>query len=703
MRGLRLPSLGALAAQARGEAEAQSHRWMLGAPIALGGGAATYFALTAEPPLWPLLALTVTAAAVTAAVQRWGRHRALGILALYLALFALGVTAAKVRTLRVATPIAPATEAARIEGWVTDVASASSDSARLVIAPVRIAGLEPEATPGRVRVTLPAQAAVPPGTPIRLTAFLSAPPSPASPGAYDFARDAYFQGIGGVGFSRATPSPAALPTPGWRLKLEMGVNALRWRMAQRIAGRMDAGSAGLGAAMITGYQAFLSEDTQTVLRNSGLAHIISISGLHMAIVGGFAFLLVRTLIAAWPWAALRLDGKKAAALFGMAAVLAYLVVSGAPPPALRSAITAAVAFGAILVDRRAISLHVLAVAALIILILQPEAVVAPGFQMSFAATTALVALAEVWPRPVRAINTPWPIRLVQDGLAWVAISIGASFVAGLATGPFAMQDFNRVAVYGLGANLVTEPLATFVIMPALALGALLETVGLGAPFLAVAGWGINAMDAVAGWFAGLPLAVWTVPSAPDVALPIAFLGLLFLCLWKGRLRWLGLPFALAVTLWPRAAPPAVWVASDGSAAAVHRGYDAILVRPRVKLFAADLWARRRGFAVAEGRGDFKCDRRACRSLGGAGPPLALWFAKRTPSADQLSALCEGRQVVIVRPRSEVPAACAGALVLTGEDFARGGAAEIYRTLAGWRVAWAADVRGRRPWTSGSGA
>src|SRR5262249_40741351 len=158
---------------------------------------------------------------------------------LYLALFAVGVTVAKVRTLRVATPIAPAMEAARIEGWVTDIASSSSGNARLVIAPVRIAGLAPEMTPGRVRVTLPAGGAAPPGPPIRLTAFLSAPPAPASPGAYDFARDAYFQGIGGVGFSRATPAPAALPDPGWRLKLEMAVNAMRWRMAERIASKMD--------------------------------------------------------------------------------------------------------------------------------------------------------------------------------------------------------------------------------------------------------------------------------------------------------------------------------------------------------------------------------------------------------------------------------------------------------------------------------
>jgi len=160
----------------------------------------------------------------------------------------------------------------------------------------------------------------------------------------------------------------------------------------------------------------------------------------------------------------------------------------APAPAERAAITAAVAFIAILVDRQAISLRTLAVAALIILAIQPEAAVAPGFQMSFAATAALVALAEGWPRPVKEISTPWWIRWPQAGMTWLAASVAASLVAGLATAPFAMQHFNRVAVWGLPANLLVAPLSSFVIMPFLAIGALLEPLGLGVPFLAVAGW-----------------------------------------------------------------------------------------------------------------------------------------------------------------------------------------------------------------------
>src|SRR6202012_5730143 len=187
--------------------------------------------------------------------------------------------------------------------------------------------------------------------------------------------------------------------------------------------------------------------------------------------GGFVFAIARFGIAAWPWLALRIPGKKVAAGLALTSVLAYLVLSGWPPPAERSAVTAAVAFGAMLFDRQAISLHALALAALVVLFLQPEAVTQPGFQMSFAATAALVALAEVWRHPVPEINAHWPIKIVQGFWTWLGAGAGASFVAGKGTGPFPMQDFNRVSTWGLISNLVAEPISGFLMMPGLAVGA----------------------------------------------------------------------------------------------------------------------------------------------------------------------------------------------------------------------------------------
>ncbi|MDP1736114.1 MAG: ComEC/Rec2 family competence protein [Caulobacter sp.] len=685
-----------------GEFAAQAGRWTLWTPVAFGLGAAAYMTLRVEPAFWLALALAAVAAAVAIVARR--RLGAVGwvVLATLAAFAAAGFLAGKVRSERVRAPVAASADSPRtIEGWVVDVPSRGAGGARVLLAPVWISGLEPEETPVRVRVTLrdPAQSP-PPGSALRLRAMIGPPPPPASPGAYDFARDAWFDRVGGVGFALGEPRETMLPRPPWRLRLTMAVNAMRWRLAQRIVARMGEGSGGLGAAMVTGHEAWITPDVTEVMRASGLAHIISISGLHMAIVGGAVFAAVRLLIALWPWLALRTAGKKVAAAAGLAAVTVYLVVSGAPPPAERAAITAAVAFIAILVDRQAISLRTLAAAALVILLIQPEAAAAPGFQMSFAATTALVALAEAWPRPVREISTPWWIRAPQAATLWLLAAVAASFVAGLATGPFAMHHFNRVASYGLFANLVVSPLSSFVIMPFLALGAALEPLGLGAPFLWVAGQGIEAMLAVARVTADQQGALLTVPSAPGAALPTAFLGVMLLCLWKGRLRWLGAPLAMAVLIWPRPAAPDVWIASDGAAMAVRQDRQAVLLRPDARRFAADLWARRRGLAIAvdaEGERDalFTCDRFAC--LPRARPDLALWNGKNQPKLIEFDQLCAPGRLVVLR--SDSPwRGCEGAFLLSAPDFARGGSAELWRKESGWKVRWANDLRGVRPWT-----
>lgn len=684
----------------RAEIADQVDRWTLWAPVAFGLGCAGYMTLKVEPATPVAAGLMLAAVAAVAAARRLGRAGVLAVAAL-LAFTAAGFLSGRIRTLQVAAPVAPAEQRARIvEGWVVDVASPGASGLRLLIAPTAIQGLAPDATPVRVRVTLRDQPAVAPGTAIRLRAMIGPPPAPASPGAYDFARDAWFNRVGGVGFALGEASEAALPRAPLRLRLVMAVNAARWRLAEQIIARMGPASGGIGAAMVTGHEAWIPPEQTEAMRASGLAHILSISGLHMAIVGGFVFAGVRLLVAVWPWLALRVSGKKVAAMAGLVAVGGYLVISGAPPPAERAAVTAAAAFLAILVDRQAISLRTLAIAALVILAAQPEAACAPGFQMSFAATAALVALAEAWPRVVKEIDIPWWIRAPQAAAVWLGAAIAASFVAGLATGPFAMHHFNRVASYGLIANLLVAPLSSFVIMPFLAIGAVLEPLGLGGPFLAVAGWGIEAMVGVGQATASRPGALVTVASAPGAALPIAFLGVMLLCLWKGPLRWLGAPLAAAVLLWPRPAAPDVWIAADGAAVAIRDGGEAILLRPEARRFAADLWARRRGLAVdedAEAVRDarFACDRFACVPTGD--DAIAVWAGRKPPRAAELAELCAPARLVVLRS-GYAGLGCEGSFLLAADDFARGGSAELWRRGEGWAVVWANDLRGERPWT-----
>jgi competence protein ComEC len=701
------PSLAAAWAWLARQAARQADRWTLWTPVALGLGAAVYFSLPNEPQSWIALVCAVLVAALLVVAARHGGARGVTAVIVLMACAIGGFGVAKLRTDRVKAPIAPAgSEPQRLEGWVVDVAAPGAGGQRLLIAPARIGDWPAKATPIRVRVTLRSGYIPAPGEPISLLAVINAPPPPASPGAYDFARDAYFDSVGGVGFALGTPATwETTQRPPWRLRWTMRVNAMRWALTQRIVDGLGARNGGLAAAMTTGHEAFIPKTQVDDLRAAGLAHIISISGLHMAIVGGFAFAAARLGIAAWPWLALRVPGKKLAALVGLAAVLGYLLLSGAPSPAERAAITASVAFGAILVDRQAISLHALALAAMAVLLLQPEAVTEPGFQMSFAATAALVALAELWPRPVKEINTPWPIRAVQGVGTWTAASLAASFVAGLATGPFAMQHFNRVSTWGLISNLVTAPISSFLMMPGLALGAALTPFGLGQAPLAVAGFAIDLMNRVAHVAATAPYAQLIVASGPAWTLPAAFLGLLWLCLWKGPLRWAGLPLALAVTLVPRPTPPDAWVSADGAAVAVRTRKEAVLFRPDVKLFGAELWARRRGLVPLETKADrdraFECDHWSCAP--GAQAPVrigAAWNVRRPLKPGRLEQICAASEVVILRNDFR-PETCPSPLVLTGVDFAKGGSVELYREAGGrWRTGWAQDLRGRRPWTWG---
>jgi competence protein ComEC len=710
MRFRKPPSLAALLAGAWAQAAAQSDRWSLWTPVALGCGAAVYFVLPREPVAWLAWALLAVAGALAVLRARWNGRRAVAIGLALLAFAIGGFAAAKLRTERVRAPVTPmGMPVTTIDAFVVDIASPGQGGQRLLLAPIRVQGLTPDETPIRVRVTLKADTVLPaPGTAIRVRGMINPPPPPASPGAYDFARDAFFDSVGGVGFALMPPVPIqADAEPPWRLKVQMRINAARWALARQIVADLGPEEGGLAAAMVTGHDAFVPKEEVEALRAAGLAHIISISGLHMAIVGGFTFAGMRLLVAAWPWAALRLSGKKLAALAGLTAVLGYLVLSGAPNPAERSAITAAAAFGAMLFDRRAISLHTLAISAIAILALQPEAVTEPGFQMSFAATTALVALAEAWPRPMREIDVPWPIRLIQGAGTVFLASLAASFVAGLATGPFALQHFNRISTFGLASNLLVEPISSFLMMPALAIGAVLTPMGLGHWPLAAAGFAISMMNRIAETAAGLPHAQLIVASAPAWTLPAAFLGILWLCLWRGPLRWIGLPFALAVSLAPRPPSPDLWVSADASALAVREGKQAILYRTDVKLFAAQVWARRRGLEqpadpLAARNQDYDCDRWSCAPRVNAAAPrvAAIWTRRASTIDKKLPVFCTWAEVIIVRGDVD-PAICPKALVLSARDFERGGSAEFYRQPNGhWRVVWAQPLRGDRPWTKG---
>ncbi len=683
---------------------------MLWIPVAFGGGCAVYFGLKAEPVTWVAMAAAAAALPLAWLAHRTAARPGLSIALALLAAGLLGFADAKLATERDRAPVIPeGLGVARVKGRVVDIAEAAGGRIRLLLQPLAISGLAPGELPRRLRLTLREPADVEPGDAVSLRAILDPPPSPASPGGFDFARDAWFSRLGGVGLALSPPRAVEAAPVAWPLGMEVWLNTLRWRLASRLVNNLGGGdAAGLAAAVTTSHQAWLSTADAQDLRDAGLAHMLAIAGLHTAAVTGFVYLAVRLLVAAWPWLALRVSGKKLAAAAGLVACGVYLALSGAHPPARRAAITASVAFLAMLCGRRPISMRSLALAALVVLALQPISVVQPGFQMSFCATAALVAMAEAWPRHPGRIEAPWFIAWPQRARDWTLAMGAVSLVAGLATAPFALQHFNRMATYGLFANFAADLVASLVLMPALVICGVGAAMGVPSGWMAapqvIAAAAARAILSIAHLFATLPGAVHTLPSAPQPALITAFAGLVFACLWRGRLRWIAAPLCAAVLVWPRPGLPVAWIAADGNNAAIVEDGRAVVLKPAVRAFASNAWATRRGLVTpfdppTEAQLAFDCDRSACAPDEGVSPALGAWWSRRPAPPDRLATLCRASDILVIRGPQAIPIDCAARLVLTDADFARGGSAEIYAAPSGWRVAWAQEDRGDRPWSA----
>lgn len=542
------------------QATAQAMRWPLFYPLGLMLGAGGYVWSPIEPD-WAWLGggliLTVLAVGLT-------RRRAGGVLA-FLAILALctvgGAMAGKVRAALVASPmLAREIGPARIEGVVTEI-DASNSSRRIRIEARAIEGLTPEQTPRFVRISHRSEIIVGPGRSVSCLAVLSPPPRPVAPGDYEFHRDAWFQQLGGVGFAigQCKPLPDAAPANAWQAATRW-IGALRRAIAQH-ANEVAGAGGGMTAAMLVGDRSFLTAEDSDALRDSGLAHLLSISGVHMVLAGGIFFLIVRLI---WPLCeplALRVPVVKAAALAAILAVTLYFAISGGSVATQRAYVMALIGFGAKLFDRPAVSLRSLAVALSVVVLLQPESVATPGFQMSFAASAGLIALYEVWPRLGRGALGPG-LRMRVAG--WAVATVATSLVASAATMPFALHHFDRTAVMSVVANVVVEPLIGLATTPAAAVAVLMAPFGLETPFLWLMGKSLEAVLWVAHQCAEIDPGI-DAPRLPALGLAFASAGIITVCLFNGWARLLSLaPLAAAGWVWAQAPRTAAYVAGDGS-------------------------------------------------------------------------------------------------------------------------------------------
>jgi len=612
-------------------------------PVFLGCGIAIWFALPFEPD-WRFYALCGGAVLALIALHRFGAelwHPPLVVLACLL----LGILAAGLRAHLVAAPMLEHRYYGAVQGRVIAIDRSQSDALRITLDQVVLQDIAPAKTPLNVRISLHEQEVrLDPGQVILLTASLAAPEGPAEPGGFDFRRMAYFQRLGAVGYSRSPVLIWAEAAPETQV-----INRLRTELTRAMIAAVPSEAGAFATGAMTGDRSAISLDTVQALRDSNLAHLLAISGMNMAFITGFVFALVRYGMALIPPLALRVNSKKLAAVVSFAVALFYLLLSGANVATVRAFLMVCVMLGAVLFDRRGLTLRSVALAGVILLLAQPESLLEPGFQLSFAATVALIAGFAALDRQILREKLP---RWLMPVFTLVLTSV----LAGLATAPFAAATFNRFTDYGLLANLLTVPMMS-VLMAAGAVAALLAPIGLAGPALWVMEQAGRWILFVAHWVAGLEGAVTPIVQPGPWVIPLLTFAGVWLVLWRGKLRWVAVvPLILAMASWAMTARPALLISGDGALVGLIGPQGRALSAARGAGFTAENWL--------QDDGDLALQTEAYARPGFSGPKgarvfeVAGWRGVALSGKAASEALAEAcaQADLVVMPTAAMPAA-----------------------------------------------
>jgi competence protein ComEC len=675
-------------------AEAGAGRLLPWVPVAFGTGIAFYFTADHEPVL-PVTMIAAAVLCVAAFVLR--RQKAFPALVM-IAAMAAGFAAATWKTARVEhSVLARPAFSVSLSGFV-ETRDIRERTDRFVL---RVTAMESPRTLTkleRVRLSVRKGTAPEVGSFVELKARLQPPLAPLRPGSYDFGRDMYFQGIGASGFVTGAIKTVEAPhSGGLSLRYAAFMQGLRDAIDARIRTALDGDKRAIATALLTGRRDAITTPVNDAMFISGLGHVLSISGYHMAVVAGVVFFAVRALLALIPQATTGFPIKKWSAAAALAAALFYLLLSGSEVATQRSFFMTAVVLIAIMVDRRAVTFRTLAVAAMIVLAMAPEALVHPSFQMSFAATLGLVALVQIgMPRLFASPDNSTTARVALWGGREIMTLALASLVAGLATTPYAAFHFHRVTPYGVLANLAAMPVVSAVVMPAGLLGLLAMPFGLDGVFWRIMGLGIDWMIAVTQWVSDLPGAIGRMAAFGTGPLIAASAGIILLGLLRTPLRWSGAAVLALSVVWALAVPqPDILISGDGHIVGV-RGKDARLhvMRTAKDAFLLKEWlaadADARAPAEPSLADGVSCDDAGCvtQLAGGGFVALAL-------KPDALSDDC-ARAALVVTTR-QAPTACASA-VMSGQHLRGQGATALWRISSGF-VADAVRPKGSdRPWS-----
>ena len=552
---------------------AERERWFLWLPVCFGAGIAGYFALPVEPHPWLGVAMLAMSVVAVAFSLRRGALLPGVLLAL---VTAAGFCTMQWRSHSVAAPVLLSEVGPlNLTGRVV-LAETRPDGHRLTLQPTHGIGRD-RIAPERVRIVVRGQTAPQAGSLVRVRAVLLPPSPPLMPGAFDFSRMAWFQRLGAVGYA---VGPIDLLDSD-QTTMAAGLERLRQSISERVRASAPGASGAVMAALLTGDRGAIPASALQDMRDAGLAHLLAISGLHVGLVAGCLFVLVRLGLAGIGSIALRYPVKKIAAIASLVGAFGYLLLTGMTVPTQRAFIMVCFAVLAALLDRTAISMRVLAWSAAIVLLMAPESLPSPSFQMSFAAVLALIAVYEV--ASPRLAEWRRHGNLGRRMLVYFLAVALTTVVAGLATAPFAAFHFHRLASFGLVANLFAVPLMAVAVMPFGLLGLLLMPMELEAlallPMSLAIDWILTVAHTVASW----PGATHMVSSFPTWLLGALSLCGIWFCLWRGVWRLPGLFVAVAlmtfvIVPWDDGTTE-ILIADDGGRIAVRTPDGAVALVP----------------------------------------------------------------------------------------------------------------------------
>ena len=470
--------------------------------------------------------------------------------------FALGVTTIWLRSETVGAEAIERPAVERIEGYVLAREDQPAlERVRLTLA-IRNAS---QGTAQKIRVNVPIEkidGAMVEGAVLRMRARLMPPASPMLPGSYDFARAAWFKGLAATGSLLGEIEIVEAS------KQSNGLAPLQRRLSSHVRQQLDGSAGSIAAAFASGDRGGISQADEDAMRDAGLTHLLSISGLHVSAVIAAGYLLALKLLALWPALALRVRLPVVAAGIGALAGIGYTLLTGSEVPTVRSCVAALLVLGALAMGREALSLRMVAVAALAVLLMWPEAIIGPSFQMSFAAVIAIVALHNT--QMVKRFLAPREESWAAKNARRVVMLLATGFVIELALMPIVLFHFHRAGVYGALANVIAIPLVTFISMPLIAIGLVMDTIGLGKPVWWVVGGSLDLLIGIAHFTAEQPGSVKLMPQMSAWNYAYFLAGSTWLGFWQGKRRLFGFAPIVAGTVMILNTPvPDVLIANDG--------------------------------------------------------------------------------------------------------------------------------------------